>query len=60
MSEVKSDMDVALAFHEDMLKMAIRKAMNLTMAVDELRRENAELKKRISELETESVEIKTK
>ena len=50
MSEVKSDMDVALAFHEDMLKMAIRKAMNLTMAVDELRRENAELKSRIAEL----------
>lgn len=53
-------MEVALAFHEDMLKITIRKAMNLTMAVDELRRENAELKSRIAELETESVEIKTK
>lgn len=56
----KIDMEVALAFHEDMLKITIRKAMNLTMAVDELRRENAELKSRIAELETESVEIKTK
>lgn len=58
--ETRTDIEVALAFHEDILKTAIRKAMNLTIAVDELRRENAELKKRISELETESVEIKTK
>lgn len=55
--ETKTDIEVALAFHESALKEVLRKGMSLAVEADALRKENQALKAQVAELAKRVAEL---
>lgn len=59
-NNIPVDLEAVLAFHEDILKIAVRKAMSLTIECERLRKENEELRNKLGGSVSGNIDIPIK